>query len=302
MKRIFTSAAAILLSFLLLCGANVPAFADAMAPIAENAELCTYRNTSVGGQLTAYNGDGKGLRFELLTKPVKGDVELQEDGSFVYTPRQNKKGKDYFGFRAVDSEGRSSQEATVIITINKQKTDVSYSDMDGEPSAYAALLLEEKGIYTGQKLCGRYVFCPNEPISRGDFLAMCMTLAGKKTVSSVMFTDYADDDSIPDWMKGYVAAAAMDGFAGGSVSESGTDFCPTTPVSRRDAQIMLDRALGLKSVAYGYDVESEDAEWLQACANLNAYGIIKEGRLLESTLTRGEAAMLLASVAEKLGG
>ena len=46
-------------------------------------------------------------------------ISLNEDGSFVYTPRENKKGRDYFGYKAIDPEGNVSQEATVIIRIQK---------------------------------------------------------------------------------------------------------------------------------------------------------------------------------------
>ena len=75
--------------------------------------------------------DGDAVSFEISTEPVKGSIELGEDGSFVYTPRENKRGRDYFGYRATDSESNVSQEATVIIRIEKQKKDVVYSDMIG---------------------------------------------------------------------------------------------------------------------------------------------------------------------------
>ena len=38
-----------------------------------------------------------------------------------------------------------------------------------------------------------------------------------------------------------------------------------------------------------------DAEAAQACANLSAYGVVREGRLIGDEMTRAEAAMLLAS-------
>ena len=100
--------------------------AEAAAPVAENLELTTFRNTSVGGTLSASAPDGSPLTFRITTEPIKGTVTLTDDGTFVYTPADGKRGRDYFGFRAADSSGRESQEATVIIAIKKQKPDVTY--------------------------------------------------------------------------------------------------------------------------------------------------------------------------------
>ncbi len=100
-----------------------PVFAESPAPVAENFQLTTNINTSYEGKLSAYDPDEDVVGFEITTSPVKGDIELSEDGSFVYTPRENKKGRDYFGYKAYDAQGNYSQEATVIIKI-KNDTDI----------------------------------------------------------------------------------------------------------------------------------------------------------------------------------
>lgn len=300
MKRIIMSAAALVMALLLLAGIANPAYAAGMAPVAENLEFTTYRNTSFGGTLSAYDSDGEELNYEITTAPVKGDIELEADGSFVYTPRQDKKGKDYFGYRAIDSEGNGSQEATVIITIEKQKSDVSYSDMEGNAAEYAAVLLSERGVFTGQKLCGRYQFCPEETVSRGEFMSMCMQLAGSNVVSGVVNTGYSDDSSIPDWMKDYVIAAAINGISFADGDENSAEFAAARPVSKSEAAVILSNVLGLRSVSYMPLYDGLDADAAQACADLSAYGVIKEGRLLGDEMTRAEAALLLASAAEIL--
>ena len=108
------------LGALALCTALVPAgFAEqdtaGTAPVAENLELTTFRNTSIGGTLSANAPDGSPLTFRITTEPVKGTVTLTDSGTFVYTPADGKRGRDYFGFRAADSSGNESQEATVLI-------------------------------------------------------------------------------------------------------------------------------------------------------------------------------------------
>ena len=114
-KRAAISFAALFL--LLLFGVELAAEAYSGAPQAENLELVTRRNTPFAGQLTARAGEGETLTFAITTRPVKGELRLLDNGRFVYTPRQNKRGRDYFGYRAIDGDGRVSQEATAIIRI-----------------------------------------------------------------------------------------------------------------------------------------------------------------------------------------
>ena len=185
--------------------------AETAAPVAENLELTTFRNTSVGGTLSASAPDGSPLTFRITTEPIKGTVTLTDDGTFVYTPADGKRGRDYFGFRAADSSGRESQEATVIIAIKKQKPDVTYSDMAGRAEEYAAVMLAEQGVCVGRQVGGQYLFDPDSNVPRGEFLAMCMHLTGTETLQGVLSTGFGDDAQIPAWSKAYVATALMNG-------------------------------------------------------------------------------------------
>lgn len=103
----------------LFISAPEAAYAQGQPPLAESFELSTPMNTPYEGQLTASDEDSGELFYEITTQPVKGEIALNEDGSFVYTPRENKKGRDYFGYKAIDPDGNYSQEATVIIRIKK---------------------------------------------------------------------------------------------------------------------------------------------------------------------------------------
>ena len=228
-KRKFKAAALLLaLSLILPAGA---ALAVSGAPVAENLNLTTYRNVCVGGQLAAVDPEGDAVTFEITTQPTKGSVELNGDGRFVYTPDANRKGRDYFGYRAVDDTGARSQEATVIINIEKQKTDVSYSDMEGNSASYAAVALAERGIFTGEKLGSQWVFQPEREVSRGEFLSMCMTLTGEDLLSGVASTGFADDADIDAWLKPYVATALMDGVVSGYSVSGGAVFEPGEPIT-----------------------------------------------------------------------
>ncbi|MFB0919729.1 MAG: Ig-like domain-containing protein, partial [Oscillospiraceae bacterium] len=99
--------------------------------------------------MKATDPDGEVLKFVITTSPIKGEIVIRENGSFVYTPNEGKRGRDYFGFKAYDNEGNASAEATVIIRIEKQKTKIAYSDMNGNGAHCAAIALAENNVFVG---------------------------------------------------------------------------------------------------------------------------------------------------------
>ena len=83
MRKTCNVIALTLVLVLSLCVINVGATGTGSAPIAENLDISTYRNTSVGGQLKATDPDGDIMKFEITTSPIKGEIVLKENGSFV---------------------------------------------------------------------------------------------------------------------------------------------------------------------------------------------------------------------------
>ena len=277
-----------------LCVGICPAYAEGTVPVAENLELKTYQNVSVGGSLNAYDPDGGALEYTVTTEPVKGSIELGEGGSFVYTPRENKKGRDYFGYKATDAEGNVSQEATVIIRIEKAKKDVLYSDMRGRAEEYAAVALAENGIFTAEQVGGKYCFSPDKSVSRGEFISMCMLVSDKPVPEAALTTNYSDDEQIPAWMKGYVTAAAMFGIA---PHDPGAQLDADAPITQSEAAVILDRALNVTSVSYIPLDSADDMPAAQACANLTACGVMDSSDV-GAYLTRGAMAQLLYGAIE----
>lgn len=287
-----------------LAGLLVGACAAAGAPIAENLELRTYRGVSVGGLLSATDPDGGALRYEITTKPVKGEIVLDDDGHFVYTPADGKRGKDYFGYQALDTDGNRSQEATVIIRIEKQKSKVTYSDLGGSGSAYAAVRLAEEGVFCGEYLAGEYVFDPNHPVTREEFLALCMKVSGAPLLSGVRSTGFSDDRDIAVWAKPYVSTALKNGVISGYAdSRSGAVFAPEREISALEAAVILNRSMELTDAVSAW-VAWDDGipAWaMQSAANLAACGLLPYGcRFTDSTLTRAQAAEMLCGVMDIL--
>jgi len=269
----------------------------AQSPIAENLEITTYRDVSVGGMLCAIDPDGDTVTFEITTDPTKGVIELAEDGAFVYTPNDGKKGKDYFGYRATDSEGNVSQEGTVIIKIEKQKTKVTYSDLDGSASGYAATMLAEQGIFIGENLAGEYVFNPDNSVTRAEFLAMCMEIADSELLTGVTSTGFADDVDIPAWAKPYVSTALKCGVISGyAIDETGAVFKPNRYITVSEAAVILDSVVDLTDVTTGA-YETIPTWAAQSAANLAACNIGPSSSmyLYNETLTRADAAQMLVA-------
>ena len=102
----------------------------------------------------------------------------------------------------------------------------------------------EEGIFVGEYVNGQYFFSPDTPVSRSQFLAMAMSVAGLEPLEQVNVTGFADDISIPTWTKGYVSSALKAGVIHGTRDEQGQIvFCPDTPVTRAEATVMLNNLL-----------------------------------------------------------
>jgi len=273
------------------------------APIAENMELTTYKNVAVTGQCAAVDPEGDLVTFQLVDKPARGQVELAEDGSFCYTPFENKKGRDSFTYVAVDANGNVSAQATVKLTIQKQTTKVSYSDMDGSPYHYSALRLAERGVFTGSNIGGAYCFSPEQTVTRGEFLTMAMTAAGEEALEGVTATGFYDDETIPTWTKGYVSAALMDGAVQGSANEAGqVVFRAQDGITTAEAAVIIDRLLAMGGTASeDTPITDKAPAWAsQAAANMQAVDVVTLDTQFSQPLTRGEAADMLSAMLDVL--
>ena len=271
-------------------------------PIARNMELSTYRNVAVTGYFDAVDAEGDVLTFQLTSTPARGAVTLAEDGSsqFVYTPYENKTGRDAFTYVVCDTAGNTSPEATVTVHISRPDTKVTYADLQGSAAHKAAIRLAEAGLYVGRQVGGQYLFEEDAPVTRGEFITMAVSVAGAEPLTQVSMTGFYDDGDIPTWAKGAVSAALMAGAVQGSRDEMGAPvFCPEQPVTLGEATVMLDRLLAVSDVpAQVFAPEGGAAHWAgQAAANLAAVGVMRTESTapaaLSQAMTRGEAAQLL---------
>ena len=165
----------------------------------------------------------------------------------------------------------------------------------------AAIALTEAGIMSGTQTGGLYYFHPDEGVTRAEFLVMAMNAVGIRDVPAASVTLFADDASIPESMKGYVAAAYELGYIQGEEREGGLCFAPNESLTRAHAAVMLERIVGLESLAVAptFADAAEIPTWAtEAIYSLSAAGILcaADGYASPtSMLTRAQAAHLLAN-------
>lgn len=89
----------------LASGANAPVAVDSLIALLDGSE--------VSGRLTAWDVDGGTLTFSVENDPSEGDLTLNPDGSYSFTPADGQTGFDSFTYRVTDDTGRS-----VVATVN----------------------------------------------------------------------------------------------------------------------------------------------------------------------------------------
>ena len=265
-------------------------------PVAENADLKTYKNIPITGYLKAMDPDGDVLEYKITSKPKRGEITMGEGGKFTYVPFNNKTGKDKITYVVQDSFGNLSPEATITIEISKPGTKTTYQDMTGHPGAFAAIRLAEEGVFIGEQVCGQHYFSPASTVTRGEFVAMTLKAIGMDDPAQITVTGFADDKAIPTWVKPYAQAALKAGIINGVASADGRkSFMADKPISMSEAVVLLNNAIRVADVSYTADTVVPT--WAsQAASNLGAVGILPTALSSEAwsaSITRADAAELL---------
>lgn len=262
------------------------------APVAEDSAHETYKNLPLEDTLRARDPEGQAMRFTLLRSPRRGTVELHDDGTFTYTPKKNKVGTDSFSYTVTDPAGNVSREATVTLHILKPSDAPQYTDTAGRDCRFAAEWMKNTGIFVGEQLNGNPCFCPDKPVTRGEFLAMLVNTLDIPLEEDAAFTGYTDE--IPLWLRPYLAAALRSGLTAG-LPDTGT-FGANENITGAEAAVLLQNALDLSAEAKTDAAEEAvSPAWAEnALAAMSANGF----RLpAVETLTREEAALCLYQAA-----
>ena len=259
------------------------------APVAEDSTAETYKNLPNQGKLKVMDPEGHGMTYSLIRQPKRGDVTLQADGTFTYTPKKNKVGVDSFTFTATDPAGKVSREATVTIQILKPTDAKQYSDTAGHECRFAAEWLKNTGLFVGERVNGQSCFQPEKAVNQGEFIAMMVKALDIPTDK----LDYTGlPENTPQWLRPYMAAALRSGLVSG-LEENGLDA--HADVTGAQAAVMLQNALDLSISGDALEtvaaMEDTTPDWAVAAMTALQYnGIYLPAN---EPLTRGDLALAL---------
>jgi len=264
------------------------------SPGAADLEIKTYQDIPYTGQFPASVGEAGG-EVSVVKQPRKGTVVLDGD-KFTYMPKAGKTGADRFTYAVTNAEGVTSAPATVSIQIEKRRSQVTYSDMEGNSGYSAAVALAEQGVYIGHRLGEEYFFEPDALVSRSEFLAMAMETVGVPVDTDVLMTGFSDDAAIPVWTKCYAVAAVNEGVLRGISTEEGIAFRGENMITLQEAAVIMDRLLDVADVS----LENGQLAWAdQALANMESVRIVSAGSFGSQTasepVTMVQAAEMLAA-------
>lgn len=284
--------------------------ADGSAPEVEDAEKLEGVETIEGVACYSYLAKGGApedvMRYRIISYPENGTIKLIDasGGYYCYKPIEGFTGKDSFTYIVTDEFGKNPKEMTVEIDVRESLTDIKYFDMDENSAHLAAMILAERGILTADTVCGVSYFNPEGKVRRDEFLAMVMKAAGVEVeYNPKAKTAFADDSSIPEHLKSYIAYAEEKGYVTGMKLKGDTVFSPATNITTAQAALMIYNILEMEPTGECEVFADGDSipDWAkEALATTASAGIIDTNSYNghSSAITRAEAAQMLLSVLE----
>lgn len=261
-------------------------------PVIKDSTFETYKNLENKGTLSVTDPEGESLTYTLVSSPRRGEVVLHEDGTFTYTPKKNKVGKDRFTFTVTDAQGAVSGEATVNIEILRPLQANAYRDVT--TGQFEAMWMANTGLYAGEQVAGTCCFGPDEQVSRGDFLAMTMKLLDVPLDSFVTTTGFSDEADAAKWLQPYLATAMRLGVVTGTEKDGKPVFRPNDSITGAEAAVILENILALP---VDESLQTNAPQWAQqAVQAMSGAGIAVKAP--DEALTRMEAARILYAVSK----
>ena len=278
------------------------------APVAVEQRYETYADLPVHGTLEAVDADGDACTFTVVEQGRRGTARITPAG-FCYVP-DGKSGRDSFTVVATDRLGNRSQPAAITVTVTKRhaREAFSYTDMAEHPAHYAALKLREAGVFSGESFGAEAFFCPEQPVSRAQFLTMAAVVTDLARPVAAVSTGLSDNEAIPAWAQGYVAAGILSGVVNGSDDGEGNrEFRAQDSITRAEAAAIADRSLSLvddgRSMTFsdGHTVPVWAEQSVINCASLGILPVEGDTVCANRALTRAEAAVMLYGMLQHNG-
>lgn len=266
-------------------------FAPTVVIAPESVACTTYAGVTSGGLLEATDPDADDLQFQIVSYPQKGTVTLSGN-QYCYSAFENSTGNDHFTVVAIDCYGNRSEATEITVSILPRENGLSYADMEGNDAYAAALSLSYNGVLSGTMVAGKPLFCPDEAITRIEFVAALVSALGLESENKAEAT-FTDIDKIPPFWVPALSLAIEYG-----IIENCDAFYPSAPITRADAAGMICAALSMDMTP----IENLD-NGLQCFLMLAAEGIMPygEGKMnAKDVLSRSDAALCLCRVLDHI--
>lgn len=260
-------------------------------PVAQDFSLETYKNLAVDGTLKVSEPEGQTMTYTVVRGPKRGQVDIDANGAFVYTPKKNKVGVDSFTYCATDPAGNVSRVATVTVQILKPSDAKQYTDTQNTACRFTAEWMRHTGLFTGESINGQLCFQPEKEVSRGEFVAMLVKALDIPLEDPSTLSLPSD---APLWLQPYLAAALRAGLTAG---------CPNTDnfseaITGAEAAVMLQNALDLtisRNTLEDQSASTQKEEAVPAWAAVSL-SVLEEHNIYVSafdTLTRSDVSQIL---------
>ncbi len=280
------------------------------APKTSEQTIRTQKNISAFKFLDASDPENDIMNFEVVKYPSKGALHFTSTslGSVEYIPQRGFVGKDSFIYRVTDEYGNVSDEQKVNINVSKPASDNYFDDMKRHWGHNSAVKMASTGLMGGKEIDGLMCFEPESQMTRGDFLAICLIMAGlEDSIPYTQNTDFADDDAIPSNIRSYAQYALENGIINGYGVENAREFRSTQSLTRAEAAVIVDRILALpesNSLPIFSDSKTIPAWAERSAASLYECGILSgngKGEInLSGLLTKAQGAEIVCNVAQYL--
>jgi hypothetical protein len=202
---------------------------------------------AASGVLSGASGPaGDQLSASLVSGPARGELTLNGDGSFTYTPASGYMGGDAFTYEATDPAGDYAT-ATVTLTVAAPPTAVT-----SKPPPTASIAVPARGASYAQGQVVDSSFACNDGAA-GPGIASCVDQSGRGSGAAI-------DTATPGQHTFTVTAASKDGLTG-SASVTYTVTAPMPRLSRlrvspRSFQAATKGKVIIARVEYGARIRS----------------------------------------------
>lgn len=273
---------------------------------AASLAVTTQRDIGVFGRIYATDAEGDAIEYIVVSYPKSGTLTTfnAKSGEYVYMPGESYIGDDSFVCVARDEWGNFSEATEISITVSERMSEVKYADMTERGEYNAAVVMTAMGIMNGDIIGDGIYFNPDETVSKAEFLAMAMRVAGVECDKSLTSSYFDDDGEIPAPLRSYVATAQREGIINGKFEDGRLVFKPNDEITKYDAAVIMSNLLGGIEGAEvsAFANESDIPTWARAeVYAMCAVGIFEyEGNTIDASasVTRADTARYLYRMLE----